>query len=289
LGIILATLLSIGLGIGGSILYDINIAYPFLLALVVTGVLLALGVFLIKEPRPEASGMDASEEGVSGAGGIRRTLDILKRFPEENKRSVLFMAVNIFLGAFGFSLIQAFLSSYNMTVLGQEQSKAGLPFLIAGGTVMIVAFPAALLAGRIGRRRTMLIGCAGWAAAALAIFLIRSPGLFIPLMVVTAAFYGLWYVNSFVGLIDAAPDDKTIGTMTALTSIANMVGMSVGPALAGVLIESTGYNYAMIFPLQAVVSVLAFLALLPVTKCEAREVPGAVQEGAAPAAAGPAV
>lgn len=273
LGVILATLLAIGLGIVGSMLYSINLIYPFLLCLLVTAGLLALGMFTIKEPKNAA----VAAEQASSAGGLKRTWAILQRFPAENKRSVLFLAANIFLGMFAFSLIQAFLSSYNMTVLGQREAQAGLPFLIAGATVMVVSFPAALLSNRIGRKRTMLIGCAGWAVTALLIYLLKAPALFIPLMVITGAFYGMWFVNSFVALVDSAPDDKTIGTMTAITGMANMAGMSVGPLLAGLIIEATGYDYSVIFPIQAAAVVLAFLALLPVKKCEVREV-GEVEE-----------
>ena len=270
LGIILATLLSIGLGILASILYDINIALPFLLCLVVTLGLVLLGIFTIKEKK----GCEISSEDEAGneqnEAGLKRTLSIVRSFPTENKRSILFMCLNIFLGMFGFSLIQAFLSSYNMTVLGATQAAAGLPFLIAGGTLMVVAFPAALLANKIGRKRTMMIGCAGWTIAAMLIFLLKSPAFFIPLMILTGAFYGLWFVNSFVTLIDAAPDDKTIGTMTALTAMANMAGMSIGPAITGIVIEAAGYNYGVIFVAQTIVAGLALLALLPVKKGEMR-------------------
>ena len=271
LGIILATLLSIGLGILGSILYDMNITFPFLLSMVVTLGLVVLGIFLIKERKGSEISVDDEAGNEQNEAGLKRTISVVRSFPVENKRSILFMAMNILLGAFGFSLIQAFLSSYNMTVLGATQAAAGLPFLIAGGTVMLAAFPAALLGNKIGRRRTMMIGCLGWAAVALVIFLTSSKALFIPLMVVTAAFYALWYVNSFVTLIDSAPDDKAIGTMTALTSMANMAGMSIGPALTGILIEASGYNYSMIFITQTVVAGLAFLALIPVRRGEVRD------------------
>lgn len=273
LGIILATLLSIGLGILGSILYDINIILPYLLSLVVTLGLVILGIFTIKERKGSEIGALDELENERNETGLKRTLSVIKTFPKENKRSILFMVGNIFFGAFGFSIIQAFISSYNMTVLLADQSKAGIPFMIAGATVMVVAFPAALLANKIGRRLTMMIGCGGWIVSAALIFLLNSAALFIPLMVLTAAFYGLWYVNGFVTLIDAAPDDKTIGTMTALTAMANMAGMSVGPAITGIIIEASGYNYSMIFVVQAVTALLAFLALLPVKKGEMRSLP----------------
>jgi Na+/melibiose symporter-like transporter len=270
LGIVLATLLSIGLGIGGGMLYDINVVLPFLLCLVVTIILTVIGYFTIKECKGSEITSENEPAGQSGETGLRHTMAVVRAMPAENKRSIFFMTINIFLGMFGFSLIQAFISSYNMTVMGATQAQAGLPFLIAGATLMVFSFPAALLANRIGRRRTMLIGCAGWAVSALAIFLFPSKALFIPLIIVVAAFYTFWFVNSFVMLIDAAPDDKTIGTMTALTSMANMAGMSIGPALTGFLIEASGYNYGMIFLMQALVITLAFFSLLPVSKGEIR-------------------
>jgi len=270
LGIILAAVLSIGLGIGGSFLYDINITLPFIMALVVTLVLTGIGVFAIKERKGNEIGSEEPTAAQHSKGGLKRTIAVVRGFPGENKRSILFMTINIFLGMFGFSLIQAFISSYNLTVIGASQAGAGLPFLIAGATLMVVSFPAALLANNIGRKRTMMIGCIGWAAAALVIFLFPSKVLFIPLIIIVAAFYTLWFVNSFVTLIDAAPDDSTIGTMTALSSMANMAGMSIGPALTGIVIESSGYNYGVIFIAQVIVVLLAFAALVPVNRGEIR-------------------
>jgi maltose/moltooligosaccharide transporter len=271
LGIILATLLGIGLGIAGGALYEVNPIYPFLLASLVSIVLLIIAALVVHE-RPAGEGVapELAQAETRARNSIRRTLQILRGFPPGNRRSILFLAINIFLGMFAFSLIQAFISSYNMTVLDAPEAQAGLPFLIAGATMMLVSFPAALLAGKIGRKRTMLIGCIGWALAVIVIYLVPSRALFIPLMVVTGIFYGLWFVNSFVALVDAAPDDQTVGTMTALTGMANMAGMSFGPLIAGIVIEASGYNYGVIFPIQAVALVLAILALLPVKKGEVR-------------------
>ncbi len=270
LGIILATLLSIGLGIGSSLLYDINITLPFILSLVVTLILTGIGLVSIKERKGSEIGAEDELANQANEMGLKRTLSVVRGFPEENKRSIIFMTLNIFLGMFGFSLIQAFISSYNMTVMGASQAQAGLPFLVAGATLMLVSFPAALLANKIGRKTTMMIGCLGWAAGALLIFMFPSKALFIPLMVMVAAFYTLWFVNSFVTLIDAAPDDKTLGTMTALTSMANMAGMSIGPALTGIVIEASGYNYGVIFLAQFIVVLLAFITLFPIKKGEIR-------------------
>ena len=271
LGIILATLLSIGLGIGGSMLYEINPVLPFILCLIVTIILVTIGALTIKERRGRDYTAEEELKNENNETGLKRTLSVVRNFPAENKRSVTFMAFNIFFGMFGFSLIQAFISSYNMTVLKATQSSAGVPFLVAGGAVMLASFPAALLGNKIGRKRTMSIGCIGWAVSALLIFLLKSPGLFLPLMVLTGFFYAMWFVNSFVTLIDSAPDDKTIGTMTALTSMANMAGMSIGPAITGILIEAAGYDYSMIFLAQVFVSILALLMLIPVKKGEVRE------------------
>ncbi len=274
LGIILATLLAIGLGILGAILYDINLILPYLLSLVVTVLLVGIGALTIKERKgSEIIDEDDPTEKIKQSS-LKRSISIVQKFPSENKQSILLMVGNIFLGMFAFSLIQAFISSYNMTVMGAELASAGLPFLVAGGTVMLVAFPAALLANKFGRKMIMMIGCIGWALFALLIFLLPSPGLFLPLIVIMAAFYGLWFVNSFVTLIDSAPDDKTLGTMTGLTTMANMAGMAIGPAITGLIIELTGYNYNMIFLVQVIVVLLAFLVLIPVRKGEMRKVNG---------------
>ena len=58
--------------------------------------------------------------------------------------------------------------------------------------------------------------------------------------------------------------------MTALTAMANMAGMSIGPAITGIVIEAAGYNYGVIFVAQTIVAGLALLALLPVKKGEMR-------------------
>jgi MFS family permease len=70
---------------------------------------------------------------------------------------------------------------------------------------------------------------------------------------------------------DLSPSEKYIGTYVSLTAFVGSLGPVLGPILGGWLVGMFNNNYSAIWPAVAVIFVLTFLSLIPITKGEARK------------------
>ena len=174
--------------------------------------------------------------------------------------------------------------TYAQHILGFAQNEAIIPLILAQAAAMI-AFPvASMLAGKIGRRNTMLIGFAIMIAAfsGSIAFSTPHPALYILFMLLGVSF-GLVMVNIYPFFLETSKDTK-IGEDTGIFSMAMTVAMVITPILSGALISVTsgwfggGENdgFRILFPYSIFFLVLAFILTLviknnrrsPVTKKE---------------------
>jgi MFS family permease len=72
-------------------------------------------------------------------------------------------------------------------------------------------------------------------------------------------------------IVDSAPVETLMGTYTGLRQIAVTLGFIIGPILGGSLVEAMGNNYRWVWLIMFVFLVLATVAILPVTKGEAKK------------------
>ncbi|MGH2542350.1 MAG: MFS transporter, partial [Ardenticatenaceae bacterium] len=175
--------------VGGQ-LYQINPALPFSAAAAGMLAVLAILMFMIREPeRPYSTG-DASL-------GLRDTLRTLVQNPD---RSALLILSAILAWSIGITALQAFFTLFGKNVLGLNEGTASqlLSFYPLAG--LIFAIPGGYLGSYLGRRRTILL-CLLLLAAVLVTFL------FIPTASLRdAAGFNLlqpatWFANSTIRLI----------------------------------------------------------------------------------------
>ncbi len=133
-------------------------------------------------------------------------------------------------------------------VLGMAPWQAGASVTAAGVLWMALAPFWGRLSDRIGRRRVLLIGVGGFAAAyaGLCIFLevalVLLPGAliaFIGMLIgraVIGAFYAAVPPAAFALIADHAPQEKRAGLMASFGA-AQATGMVIGPAAAGLLAQ----------------------------------------------------
>jgi MFS family permease len=133
---------------------------------------------------------------------------------------------------------------------------------------MVMAVPAGLLSNRIGRKRTQLIGLAGYAAGALVIFLFPNATMLNLGLLICGLMWPLANVVQVAMIVDSAPVETLMGTYTGLRQISVTLGFIIGPLLGGSLVEALGNEYRWVWLVMFVFLVLAFLAILPVSKGE---------------------
>lgn len=198
-------------------------------------------------------------------------LNATRTAPPAYRRSLLLLMVAIFGWFVGYNAIETFFSSYAVTTLGMKPGEAGRLFSIALITFIVSAIPAGYIGSRLGRKRTILLGLAIFAA-------LLGVGYFVPNTIVVAVILGLggmaWAlvnINSLPMVVDITESERLLGTYTGLYYLASQSAAIFGPILNGSIIDAAGQNYNVIFLVTPAFFILAILAMLFVTRGEARQ------------------
>ena len=250
----------IGVVIGlfaGGMLFDMDIAMPFIVGGAVVLISSAIVVFAIKEP--DAPPEDTSEKQ-------NRLLDNLREVWHDDDRSVLFLLLAIFAWFVAYNALETFFTSYATTVLNVTAGRASQLFTIAGGVFILFAVPAGYLAGKFGRKRTIIAGLSGFVLAVLLIAFTHNVSSVTVALVMVGASWALVNINSLPMVVDSVPQTK-LGTYTGLYYFASMSAAIVGPIAIGQTVDIFGYR--SMFWAAALALALAAILLSRVTKGEA--------------------
>jgi maltose/moltooligosaccharide transporter len=129
---------------------------------------------------------------------------------------------------------------------------------------VIGALPAGIIGGRIGRRKTMLLGFALMAATLVLLNLVTSPAQATPLIALASAAWTLPTVNAYPLFIEPVPRRRR-GILAALFLLCIALGGAIGDPLNGSLFDLFG-SYRPLFMVMAVYTALAFAAVLMVSR-----------------------
>jgi MFS family permease len=176
----------------------------------------------------------------------------------------------------GFHPIDAFFSSYGVSVLKLSEANSGLVLSAAYIAFILAAIPSGVLAGKIGRKRVVMAGLVLFAGALLTAFF--TP--WVPVMVVLMALGGVGWamidINIFAMVLDAAgmageerEAGANLGTATGIYFVAATLAATLGPVLNGWLIDLSGHNYSTIFLIGPAFFCLAFACMSQVRHGEA--------------------
>jgi maltose/moltooligosaccharide transporter len=252
--------------LGGGFLYKLYRPLPFwvggVLMLAAAGVLL----WTIREPKELIESAIPTEERL----GLRGLFDGLRGLPRENARSLVFLVLAIFCWFVGYNAIETFFSSYGVSVLKIGEGTAGQILAIANITFILFAIPSGYVASRFGRRRTILVGLAVFAALLITAFFLPNLYVVIGALALGGIAWSLVNINSLPMVVDISPSETVLGTYTGIYYVAGTLAAVVGPILNGWIVEAAGNNYNLIFAVTPAFFVLAILLMLMVTKGEAK-------------------
>jgi MFS family permease len=246
----------------GSLLYALYRPFPFWAAALIF--LLACGLILWRVREP---GSPASEAIHSTAGFFSSLRGWLAALPPARRQSIIFLTLAVFCYMLGFHPLEAFFSSYGVTVLKLSPANSGLVFSAAYVAFILFAVPAGILAARIGRKRTVLFGLILFALVLLVAFFTPITAIMIVLMALGGLAWALIDINAFPMVLDAAPGAD--GTTTGIYFLATTLAAVAGPVLNGWLIDLSGRDYSMIFLIGPAFFLLSFVFMLGVRHGEA--------------------
>jgi maltose/moltooligosaccharide transporter len=257
LGAILGTL-------GGSALYALNPAYPFWMGAVAVVVAALMVLLFVKEPAVPAP---PDEEP-----SLWRSLQAIQR---DADKSVGWILAAMFAWLLAYSALEAFFSLYVKNHLGLPGSDGARLLGQFSLLLVICALPAGIIGGKLGRRKSLILGLLVIAPVFLTIYLLppdiltftltRLPVLgTVPvigvLLMVLGSVWALVNVNVLPMILDMT-DDAHIGTYTGLYYLSFTLAAVVGPNLNGWIVQFSGNNYAMIM-LASLIFTLAALGMM---------------------------
>jgi len=177
-----------------------------------------------------------------------------EKMPKDVRRSFLLILASVVLWFFAYNAATSKFSVYATDVLNTGFT---LPLLVANLTALITFIPIGILATKIGRKKTILIGIGILTAAfVLAIFLTEQTAL---LIWVTMALAGVGWatinVNSYPMVVEMSKGSN-IGKYTGYYYTASMAAQIFTPIISGALMDWLGMR--VLFPYSTIFIIAAF-------------------------------
>jgi MFS family permease len=223
---------------GGGALYKIGVPLPFIIG---SGVmLLAIGVVLIFVHEPELEEESPDQESTPGLW------DNIRQVASGPDKNGIYLLAAIFFWFVGWNAMEAFFTIYARQVLEIEVGTGTQMLTAFAASLVLFAIPSGLVATRIGRKPTILIGLSGMFLGLVVGFFIRDSTMLLILLAVMGIFWAFVNINSLPMVYDLGGEEN-IGAYTGLYYFSSSAAAITGPILGGWLIDLTSHSWLWVF------------------------------------------
>ncbi len=243
----------------GGILFKVSVGAPFYFGGIVMLIGCAVVLLFIKEPKPE------SVEPVEGKPGL---IGSFKTIVKDNDKSALYLLGAIFFWFLGYNALEVFFTSFAVNVLGVDSGEATFLLAYFSLAIIITAPIAGYVGGKVGRKRTMIVGIIAFAILLAYGYTITSVSHVKIMLLLSGISWSMILVNSLPMVLDMAPQDR-LGAYTGLYYLSSQTSAIVGPVLSGKIISIFSNDYRIAFMYGAVTLVIALLFVIPIKRGEA--------------------
>lgn len=212
---------------------------PALLMIVCTAVL----VWRVRDNRSAGYQAALTENEKPSTTRIRGIVTDIVR---DRDRSRLLVILSVLLFGMAWFSSRSLFTPYGQETLGLSRGDAGSLTFPSGVAFLLAAFPAALLAERIGRVRTMALGMAIFGASLAFGTLVPTPAMTVVAFCAGAVGAAGFMINAAVVLWNLAPSAQVTGMYTSLYTVGWAIGGFVGPALVGAMVDLTGWRFMLL-------------------------------------------
>ncbi len=240
----------------------------FLLFTIVAGIMLvALLIIMTMVDEPALAEKERAYEKAHPEDQLSETdSQGNEKLPAPVKKSLGFLLVSVSLWFIAYNAVETWFTTYANKVWDMPLGGSGgasLCLTIATVGAIVTYIPTGVLAGKIGRKKTILIGIVLIFAGFLTSFIHTclsdhfSPVLY-AVFVIIGIGWAMINVNSLPMVVEMCKGSD-IGVFTGYYYTFSMAAQTVTPVLAGFLLNHIGYS--TLFPYAAVFSVLAFITM----------------------------
>ena len=179
-----------------------------------------------------------------------------KVMPKPVKRSLIFLLLSIAFWYIGYNGISTWFTVFAERAWGVNIGGASLCLTIATAAAIISYLPAGILAGKIGRKKTIIAGVLLLASSFLCGFIYTLfADAFHPALYVLFAFVGIAWatinVNSLPMVVEMC-HGSDVGKFTGLYYSFSMAAQIITPIVAGFLLQNVSYKSLFIYSALAV-------------------------------------
>ena len=207
-------------------------------------------------------------EAEKNSSGESKGKTVKMQMPPEVKRSMAFLLASIFLWFTAYNAVTTAFSRYTKVVWHLEGGGFADCLMVATVAAILSYVPIGNLAGRIGRKKTILVGIVLMSICYFAaIFVGQYHGLVNVAFAVIGIGWAAINVNSYPMIVEMSKDSD-IGKFTGTYYTFSMAAQILTPILSGFLLENVSYR--TLFPYAFVFSVLAFITMTQVRHGDAR-------------------
>lgn len=210
-----------------------------------------------KEPDEPYSADDADDSEKVDTGflfGKNGQPSAISRTP-----SLLYMLMTVFFWYCGFECINAFFTLYCQEKFGILPGDATQMLAPMAVLFMICAFPAGLAGGKIGRKKSMLIGNAVVVGSFLIIFMLKEHTFLTVLLGISGVGWSLLTTNAYPAVAEMAPKGHT-GLYTGYYYVFTFAASIVSPILYGLTVDILR-SQAYLFIFGGIMFILGFVFL----------------------------
>jgi len=194
------------------------------------------------------------------------------KMPKDVKRSFILILISIVFWFMGYNAATSKFSVYAVNVLGTSFTT---PLLVAQAAAVIAFIPIGVVASKIGRRKTILIGISILFTAFVLGCMANAETIF--LIYLTMGLAGIGWatinVNSYPMVVEMAKGNN-VGKYTGYYYSASMFAQIVTPIASGFIMDQAG-TMTVLFPYCAIFIALAFCTMFFVRHGDAKPIPKA--------------
>ena len=183
-----------------------------------------------------------------------------EKLPKDKLVSLILILASVALWFTGYNAITSKYSVYSLNVLNKSYNTT---LLIAQAAAVVAYIPVGIVASKIGRKKTILVGIGLLTVAfggAIFINAATAPWVMYILFALAGIAWATINVNSFPMVVELAKGPN-IGQYTGYYYTASMAAQVITPILSGALMDLFG-TMSVLFPYAAIFVALSFVTML---------------------------
>jgi MFS family permease len=235
----------------GGFLFQKNEYLPFAVGSAIMVVTIIVMYLFVHEPKEVAD--DKPAENKTGMGGEEKGSGV--------GLSLIFLLLAIFFWFTGYNAVETFFSTYGEEVLLIDKSQSSFMLAVFSAMLVICSIPSGLLATKIGRKRTIMIGIVSLLAVFLGANFVggSNSNLLYVLLAIGGVSWALININSYPMVVEMT-SNKGIGKYTGYYYFFSMLAAIVSPILFGYIKDLIGDKFLFIY--ASISMVLAFFFMM---------------------------